>query len=234
MPVSSSYGFGLTGAQIVTRSMQLTGLLNPGRNPAPEVVAMGLDMLNLTLKAEQNRGNILTTIDRLTVTTTAGTASYPAAADALDIEFPGYTTRTTGGNTNVLLQMQREEYMAISDKTTQGIPTLMFVEKNAFPYTLILYPVPDTTMASFTYSRSRLLRDMDASGTTNPDLAARWLKWMVFNLAHDLALSFSLPATKADYLRKLSEAERDQAEGYDNQGGDIRFTVGHGGGWRYS
>jgi hypothetical protein len=120
--------------------------------------------------------------------------------------------------------------MQISDKTQQGTPTRMLVDESSSGVTLYLYPVPDSTVASFTYQRVRLLRDVD-TGTVTEDLPSKYLKAITYTLAHDIALAQSLPIAKAQYLGVIAEKEREAAMGMDSEHGSIQFSIQHRGGY---
>lgn len=224
MAISSSYTWAPTRDEILKTAFRLIGEIAFGVEPSANQVLGATDMLQSILKALQNSGVLLHTIERDTNTTTSGTASYTADADTLDVLFPAYVTPSSGSGTSQLTQMQRDEYMTISDKTTTGVPTRMFIEKASTQYlTMILYPVPDASTTSFTYHRVRLLRDAD-SGTVTMDLPSKWMKYLQYALAHELALHYNRALSKVQYLAAMAEKERDEAQGNEHAGGDITFV----------
>jgi len=230
MAISTSYAWNPSRDEIIRSALRLVGEIPFGDEPTADQALGASDMLGGILKALRNSGVVLNTIERTTQTTTSGTASYTPAADTVDVNFPAYITPSSGSTTTQLVQMSRDEYMEISDKTTTGVPLRMYVEKGS-TLTLTLWPVPDSTTTSFTYARERLLRDAD-SGTVTMDLPSRWVQYLEFELAHKLALHYNRSMERVGYLKKLALNERAEAQGADNEGGEVSFVPSWGGGWR--
>lgn len=232
MTVSSSYSFDLTRNQLITTAARLAGIVGAGATPTANDYSAASDLLNIGLKALQTEGMILRTVERVNQTLTAGTASYTAAADTIDVDYPAYVTQT-GSNVNIpVYEMSRQNYMLVSDKTIQGVPTSLYVEKSGATLALILYPTPDVNTTTLTYARVRLLRDMDQAGVT-PDLASRWLQTLSYMLAHSLALAYQMPLNRVQYLQQLYETAKERARGDDTERGDLFMHVAHVGGSRW-
>lgn len=230
MATSSSYSFDLTAAEIIRDAFRLAGIVDMGRNPSANQQTGARSFLNAIYKALQNEGIILHAQEMDTVTLTTGTASYVTDADTMDVIFPGPYVTNTAGTSSQVKQMTSDEYMGIADKTTRGVPTQLYVEKRAST-TLYLYPVPDDTVTSLTFYRQRLLRDVDNGGVTQ-DLPSRFTLFVVTELAHRIALSQSLPASKCGYLRDEAMRLKIVALGNDNEHGNVQFSPMSTGGWR--
>ena len=224
-----STSFTLTRTGILRNAYQLCGVVPAGEDPTSQQLAMGSDLLNMTLKALQDEGIILSTLERTTTTLTAGTAQYVTASDTLDID--GGTPYVTNSQSVdlPLLMMSRAQYMELTDKaTTQGQPTKMYVEKGS-TISFFLYPIPDTQWISITYPRITLLSDVtSAAGTTG--LPSRYLQTIVKLVAADLAMHHGL-LDKQQLLREEAEIAKSRVVNDDTERGSVKFIPSYGIRW---
>ncbi len=228
MATSTSYSFDLQRDQIIRTAMRLAGPLGIGAEPTADDIAACSDLLNLGLKALQTEAAILRSVERVTATLTSGTASYTASADTIDVEGPAYVTSTSSTTDSRVDFMSRDEYMIITDKTIQGRPSRMYVEKANASLVIYLYPVPDTTVTSLTYARVRLLKDMD-SGTVTADLMSRWGRAVTCMLAHDVGLAYGMPLDRIAYLKTEFQTAKALALSDDAERGPSWFHIAHRG-----
>lgn len=233
MAVSPNASFDMSRDSIIRVAFQLVGVVAAGTQPDANQIAMASDLLNMGLKSLQNDGIILRTIDRTTTTLVGGTAQYTCASDTLDIDDRSvYVTTGTTGTTQetdlALRPISRGMYMELSLKAVQGQPTQIYVEKGA-AVSFFLYPTPDANWTSVTYPRVRLLRDMD-TGSVTPDLPSKYLKYVTYMLAADLALHHGL-MPKYQALAVTAADEKNRATNDDTERGPIRFVVGGGRRW---
>lgn len=227
MTTSANAAFDLSRDQIIRTAYQLCGIVSAGTDPDANQIAMASDFLNMGLKSLQNDGIILRTVDRTTTTLVAGTAQYTCANDTLDIDDRSVyvSTGTAGTTTNtdlVLRPISRGQYMEMSLKAVQGQPTMIYVEKGA-TVSFFLYPTPSADWVSLTYPRIRLLRDMD-TGTVTADLPSKYLKYVAYMLAADLALHHGL-LPRYQMLSTTAAGEKERAVQDDTERGPVRFVV---------
>lgn len=232
MTVSSNYSMEFQRDQLLLLALQATGAIEAGQDPEPADLAMASNFLNLELQALQAEKVVLRTVERATLTLTAGTAEYTLPADTMDVQLgPSDQIGTiipTTGSESAVASMTRAEYTDITDKTTSGRPTRAYVERLA-SITVTLWPVPDSTVTSLRYSRVRLLRDAD-DGAVTMDLARRWLKYVVYAVAVHLARAKSMGPAAIQDLRDEAELAKERCKEEDNQRGRIRFRIAHAGG----
>ncbi len=225
MTVSANASFDLTRDAIIRNAYQYCGVVTAGAQPDANQIVMASDMLNMLLKALQSDGIILRTIERTTTTLTAGTAQYTPASDTLDIDDRAVYVTTGTGTTATDLRIEpisRGQYMELSLKAVQGQPTQIYVEKGT-ALSFFLYPTPDSNWTSVTYPRVRLLRDMD-SGSVTPDLASKYLRYVVLALAADLALHHGLMPRRAA-LAEQAAMEKERVTSDETERGPVRFVV---------
>lgn len=233
MTVSANSSQEFNRDELLVMAFQLCGILEAGKLPDGDDLAMASNFMNLELQALQAEGVVLRTQERSLLTLTAGTSEYTLPSDTIDVQLgPNDQIGTivpTAGSETLVQAMSRAEYLDLSDKTSAvtGRPTRAYVEKHA-AVTVTLWPVPDASCASLRYTQVRLLRDAD-TGAVTIDLARRWMKYVTYATAVHLARAKSVPLDNVDDLR--SEAERMKAVclADDNQRGKIRFRLAHGG-----
>lgn len=223
MAVSTSYSFNLTTDQIITRALNLVGL-GSIQTARSDEVAMAGDFLNVIVKAAQAKKAkpFLTTVERTTSALTAG-QPVTCAADTIDVEDPIMLVPTAGGELR-LDMIARDAYMVATDKTTQGRPLRVYVERGA-TCKLLFLPLPNGLEPTVRYTRHRLIRDMEA-GTT-ADLPSRYLRYLIFALAHDLAMARNINPVQVGYLGSQADKEWESVKGDDRQPAPVRFVVRH-------
>lgn len=227
MTTSANASFDLSRDQIIRAAFRLVGVLAAGSDPDANQCSMASEFLNMGLKSLQNDGIILRTLERTTTALVAGTAQYTCASDTLDIDdrtvYVSTGTAGTTSNTDLALrQISRAQYMEMSLKAVQGQPTMIYVEKGV-TVSFFLYPTPDANWLSVTYPRVRLLRDMD-TGAVTTDLPSKYLKYITYMLAADLALHHGL-LPKYQALATTAADEKERAVMDDTERGPISFVV---------
>lgn len=227
MVASIDTSFDLDRTGILRNAYQKLGVVPAGQDPSSDFLAMGSDSLNVVLKHWENKGVFLSRVERTTQTLTAGTALYTTDSDTLDIQQrTPFITDNSGINTPLDL-ITRGRYMEITDPTVQGPPTLMMVEKTD-RVRFTLYPVPDSTIASITYPRIKLLTDVDSADNTT-GLPSKYLRALILEAAIELAPHFGsatagvLPLMQQQLSQAVSEAMND-----DTERGNIRLRPRYG------
>jgi len=224
--MSTSFDLNRTG--ILRVAYQLCGLIPAGEDPDTNQLAVGSDILNLVLKSLQDEGIILSTLSRTTTTLVAGQAQYTTASDTLDIDGgTPYCTNTSGTDLPVRI-ISRAMYMELPNKTVQGQPTQMYIERGQ-TLSFFLYPAPDSGWSTITYPRIALLSDMNSSADSTA-LPSRYLQTIVKLTAADLALRHGLMDKQA-VLRQEAEIAKNRVVGDDNEHGNVKFVVDYGIRW---
>lgn len=225
MTISNSYSFDLSTAGIIRVAFQRIGIVPAGQDPDSNQFQMARDMLQVALASLQVEGIQLRSVLRTTDTLVAGTAQYTAASNVIDID---ERTPYISNASNIdlpLRKISRGQYMALSNKTSQAPPTLIYVEKGA-ALTYFLYPTPDNTYTSITYPAIILQPDMSTSANTS-GLASRYLDTVILKLAVMLCDHHGLNERKAMLKTDLEEASF-KVINDDTERGPIQFTPEYG------
>lgn len=166
-----------------------------------------------------------------TLTLTIGSALTAAAASGNKIYV--YTTvvnkplrvtqirfRDSNGFDRPLTRLMREDYMNLSDKSTQGDPTQWFLDMQLNTATLYLYPVPNSVSTQIKYTYTRSLEDLTGANE-NPDIPSQFLSALTYNLAVMLAPAYGKLDIVQKGLGQIAGNELSTCKGFDIEDGSI-------------
>ena len=167
--------------------------------------------LNLLLAEWANRGNNLWTVELRTQTLTASTTSYTLDSDLIDIlEAVVYKASDTTTDMEVD-RISRAEYLNISKKSTEAVPTQYYLLRGQSTPTLYLYPTPD---AADTFKYWGLTKIQDAGDYEDElDVPTRFLPCLTAGMAYYVSLKKSPERTPL--LKQLYEEEWQRASEED-------------------
>lgn len=131
----------------------------------------------------------LQTLAALGAPITQGTATYTLAAEYLDIIRA--TLRRNGFDTP-MVEMSRQEYADIPDKTITGRPDRYFADKQRDQIVITIWPVPENATDAIYFDIVKKFEDHDG-GSQNPDAPYYAREAFVADLAARLAGKFSSP-----------------------------------------
>ena len=163
--------------------------------------------LNLLLAEWANRGINLWTVELRTQTLTASTTSYTLDSDLIDIlEAVVYKASDTTTDMEVD-RISRAEYLNISKKSTEAVPTQYYLLRGQSTPTLYLYPTPD---AADTFKYWGLTKIQDAGDYEDElDVPTRFLPCLTAGMAYYVSLKKSPERTPL--LKQLYEEEWQRA-----------------------
>lgn len=135
--------------------------------------------MNTTLQRWATERPKLRFIDNLTLVLVAGTASYTLPSKVLDVL---YAVHLRDGTGIPMAPMDREDYLAVPDRTKRGRSDRYWVERKS-PCVLWLWQVPENATDTIYYSALRRAEDIKADMTQTPDLAYLWYSAFLDELA---------------------------------------------------
>ncbi len=163
--------------------------------------------------------------DTTTTALVQGTATYTLNANTIQI-VQAYITIGSGSSAydRVIGPMSTADYMALSQKTQQGVPTTFWFDRQITPQ-VTLWPVPDGS-STYTLSlrRWRQLQDTTIPSGVQPEIPWRFLDVFVWGLAARLAWIY-MPE-KAQSVEMRAEKAWAQAATNDEENVPIRITPG--------
>lgn len=171
-----------------------------------------------------NRGLNLWTFQQATIPMVAGTATYDLPEDTVDII--EHSVRTGTGYNQTDLTMTRinvSMYNHIPNKTTQGRPLQVFVERHIVPRVTV-WPVPDATQPyTLVYWRMRRIEDAGDGGNTQ-DIPYRFADALIAGLAYKLATKLPGGLDRVPLLKAQYDEAFDLAAGEDRDRASVSFT----------
>lgn len=180
--------------------------------------------LNLLFNEFANKGLNLWTFDRGEIPLVAGTATYDLPVDTVDII--EHSVRTGTGTSQTDLTMTRisvSVYNHIPNKTLQGRPLQLFVERLLAPR-LTVWPVPDATQPyTLVYWRMRRIEDAGDGGNTQ-DVPYRFVDAIIAGLAYKLAMKIPSAFDRVQILKVQYDEAFDLAAGEDRDRASVSFT----------
>ena len=156
---------------------------------------------NFLLSSWSNMAPNLWTVDLVTQTLTAGTATYGVDAKTVMI-LDAYITISS--QDRLMFPMSRTEYASQPDKTNQATPTTYWFNRILSP-TITLWPVPDDSTAVLNYYRCTQNQDANLQSGETPAIPYRFVDAMVAGLAHRLARIYK-PEVEAQRKQDAMEA----------------------------
>ena len=219
MATSGSKTFALSIADTIEEAYELAGIeLRTGYD-----AETARRSLNIMFADWSNRGINLWTIEQVSTLLSTGTASY--TLNSYDIDIVSAIVRVTdssGSSTDLNVErIGRTEYLNIPDKTIQGRPTQIFLDRQITPV-LKVWPTPDNT-ATYTIVANTIQRIDDASASNqDPEVPSRFIPCMASGLSYYLALKKN--PEKAGILKQQYEQDFQMAAQEDRGRASLYLT----------
>lgn len=173
--------------------------------------------MNLLLIEWQNRGINMWTIDEGSLALEDGTATYTLPADTIDLLEHVIRTGTGSSQTDLsLTRISVSDYSSITNKTSEGRPLQVWINRLRDAPTVTLWPVPDSDNYTLQYWRMRRMEDA-GDGVETPDMTFRFYPCLVAGLAYHIAMKVPdlaprLPLLKEEYESQFAMAASEDRE----------------------
>lgn len=139
MPTSGVTTLTMTAADMIQNAADELGVTALGAALTSTEKTKALTRLNSMLKSWQMQGVNLWREDEVSVTVTADTTPTTLAAGVRQV----FSARFIGTDyERVLGQWEREDYLSLPNKDTEGDPTIFYVERERDALKLYVWPVP--------------------------------------------------------------------------------------------
>lgn len=219
MALSGSTNFSLNGDQIIQEAFSLLGSYQTG---VPVDIAQLTDSrikLNLVLKTLQNRGFILQTRKKLTITP-AAQISYTIALSGANVTnsvplqiIQGFLRHNTTTEEIFLSPLNHEQYFSLLSRNNSGNvgqPTQYFYERTTYNLaTLYLDRTPNAdTISNYKIDLwyTKPIDDVDSS-IDDIEIPVEGYEAVIWALAARLALPHGISIREADYIKQRAEQE---------------------------
>lgn len=210
MAVTGTY----TARQICTRALRKIGVVAIDEEATADILEVAREGLDLMLKSWQNKGVNVFLKSSMSVPCTTNRNYTLDPVRPLEIE----TVRYKDSSELTMERMTRAEYDRLPVKTTNGIPTQFYYDRQREAAVLYVWPVPasvTTQTLEITYIRE--LEDVAFDDVV--DLPGEMWNAAVYCLADELADDFPAqnPALAERVARKAFQL-RNEALAFDREG----------------
>ncbi len=186
---------------------------------------------NLMTIEFQNRGLNMWTFDEGTINLVQGQSTYDLPADTIDLL--EQVIRTGAGNpaTQSDLTISRisvSTYATIPNKTAQGRPIQVWVQRLRDNPKITVWPVPNqgtelNPYYIFKYYRMRRIQDA-GDGDNTQDIVFRFLPVITAGLAYYIAMKYPESTDRLPILKAAYEEQFDLAAQEDREKAPVRFV----------
>jgi hypothetical protein len=244
MPSTSTYS--VTRDQIITSSLRKLGVLELGDTPDAATLANATLVLNLMVKQWQTDGIKLWTTTEYTLPFVANQNSYTVGPDItndLVADRPMKLIQAWLRNSTVspaidtpLQILSKQQYDILGSKFSTGVSNSVYMFPSTIYSTLKFYLTPiaaQVAMYTVRFVARRPLYDI-LNPTDNPDFPNEWMQSLVWGLADQLALEYSVPLNHRTEIANKAMTYKDQMEGWDVEAEstffvpDMRMGMGRG------
>lgn len=233
MATSGSYTFAITRDQLITASFSLMGVYNDD-SPAPaSAIASASQALNLMIKSWMKKNYNLWCVTDVSIPNVQGQTTYllgPGTVSAFQtfrpLRIPMARLQYSGSTPPIevpLIEISRQEYMQMSQKTAQGIVNSYYYDPQLLQGVLYVYLTPNAQANTVIITCQRPIQDMN-SPTDSFDFPIEWLNALKFGLADQLCFDYDVPTAKADRLAKRAETMLEECADWDVEDADTFFS----------
>ena len=221
MATSGTIAYALNARSLCTYALKKLREYGAGVTPGAEEMVDVLEELNLMLKGWQLSGPNLWRQTFGSVAMVASTASYALSPRPFRVIEARY--RQASGIDIPMEEMNREDYVAIPQKTSTGVPTTFYVDYQRAETRLYVWPVPaSVTTETVQYTFQRAFEDV-TSLDQDIDIPAEYTDVIGYNLADRLQDTFGkeLPIITRRAAQLLAIAQSADREAI------VRFEPGY-------
>jgi len=205
MSTSGSVNYNITAEDLITDALRVLGVIEEGGSASTSQKADCLPSFEMYIKGLQVEGLQLWATKSASISLTAsdGTYTFSSTGDVTEkaLKITDAVLRDTSNVDTTLMPLTREEWWALSDKTTAGFPTQYYYDPQLSSGNFNIWPTPDSTAAGYTIevTYQRPLEDIDTV-TNNIDFPQEWLETIKYGLATRLAPMYGYPVRERQML----------------------------------
>lgn len=186
MAVSGSTDFASTAVELISDARRVIGIHAEEEPLANHEAETGRRILTKMLKAWEADGVGSWILTEGTMALVSGDRDYVFGPGGSFVTVPFEITQMRvsrdGGSEIEMMQLSRESYYRLPNRSTQGFPTQFFYDRQRDNGTLYVWSAPDSNDYDVTFTYRRRIMDIDAN-TDNFDLPPEWEHAITYNLA---------------------------------------------------
>ena len=242
MTINTSRTRELDIAKICQRAYQLTGLANESQNISSDKQSFAKDIIEMILDDLEAEGLRARAVAFEFLSLVAGQSTYTLDADVIDVvgeimyQSPDSATAPPAARDQVngevpLIAISREEWQLQVAKGLTGRPLQYYAHRATSPVELRVWPIPSTSDAGYLRMQVHRLAADSNDGAKTLDLERYWSLYIVWELAHHLAVANSLNPGRVQYFEGIAQKHLEKCKSYSAQKAPARFVVAHSTGW---
>ena len=216
MPTSGTITYTLTARDVISYALRKIGVIKADEDPSPIKLSRSLIEMNLMLKSWQKYEQIWRITEGY-VNLLANVSAYsltPIPYRIIDVRY-----RSAAAQDLPLTEMTRQEYHELPDRTSVGMPTMWYFDRQRSTTSLFVWPVLDVpTTDTFRVTYQRRYEDV-TNLQQEIDIPQDYLALVGYNLAARLADDFGLMGENIS--RVVSRAESILTEALDDDREDF-------------
>ena len=249
-----STSFTVTRDQVINQALRKLGVIDLGSNADAETIANCSLVLNLMIKQMATDGLKLWKVQELVMPVVANQTTYILGGsnstpmyDSFDTSFTTpivdkplkllqawYRDNTVTPPNDIPLQLfSKQEYNILGSKGSTGVANSIFYDYKTNYGNLYLYLTPDTYTATNLNIHMVMQMPMQDINTAQsiPDFPNEWMNCLVWNLADQLALEYSVPVQNRQEIAQRAALYKEQLNDWDVDAystffqPDLRFGV---------
>lgn len=223
---------------IVMRAYRLAGLLSAYQLPNAQQAADARLALDDIVKETAAEGLFAKSIKMTLVTLVASQTDYVMGPQVVDVVGSGmfisdlYTDVAHANSETPIMPMDREEWQRLSARAATGRPYRYWADRSVVPVTVRIWPMPDSgNLGTMRLQAQELPADVTLSSVTAP-FDRYWTQYLCFELAHQLAVSNTLPIDRCTYLEAIAQTKFKKAKAQSKQQKPTQARLFHTTQWR--
>jgi len=232
MTIGTTTTFLVNRNDIINSSLRLLEVIGIGETAETEDFTNCAQALNIMVKAWQIDGYKLWAVKDISLPLVAATTSYQigdtaTGTGALVTNRPPRIQeafiRNSSGNDTGLVQISRQEYDLLGDKTISGTPNQFFYDPLLTNGVLYVFPVPSDALSTIHLVIQKPLADFNLS-TDNPDFPQEWYQSLKWGLAAEIALEYGVPERKIARIEQKASIYKEQLNNWTVEEAPVFFS----------
>jgi len=240
--------FTVSRDQIISLALRKLGVLELGDTPDSATIANASLALNLFIKQCATEGLKIWKVEELVIPMTNAQYTYVLGGSNSALMYDSFDTSFTTPITDKPLKviqgwyrnnqstppvdtplqlLSKQEYNILGSKQSQGVANSVFYDVKQLNGILYVYLEPNSYVA--TNLNIHLVAQMPMNdlmrGQDVPDFPNEWMNTLVWNLADQLAIEYSVPQNHRQEIAARAKTYRDQLTDWDVEPTSTFFQV---------
>lgn len=222
MSTSGSVDYSLNAREVCEFALDKMRAVGLGQNVDADDMTRAIRELNVMLKGWQTAGPNLWRLTEASQTLTSGNGTYTLTTTK-PVVIAEARYRDTEGRDMPMQELTRNEYLELPNKSSSGIPTCWYFDRQRDAGVLYVWPVLATaTTQAIRYSYVRRIEDID-DANNDLDVPPEYIDLIGYNLAARLLDNYGLNDGPSQRILQRAALLVQQAKDHDRES-IVRFV----------